>query len=31
MNAGAEYQQACAAEWTRLFRTPSNRIVAWKN
>lgn len=31
LNAGVEYQQACAAEWIRLFRTPANRIDAWKN
>jgi hypothetical protein len=29
--AGAAYQQACAAEWVALFRTPSNRIDAWTN
>jgi hypothetical protein len=31
LNAGVEYHQACAAEWMKLFRTPTNRIDAWKN
>ena len=31
LNAGIEYQQACAAEWIKLFRVPRNRIDAWKN
>jgi hypothetical protein len=31
MVAGAEYHQACAAEWIQLFKRPTNRIDAWKN
>lgn len=31
LNAGVEYQQACAAEWIKLFRASMNRIDAWKN
>ena len=31
VNAGIEYQQACAAEWIKLFRVSRNRIDAWKN
>jgi hypothetical protein len=31
LDAGVEYHQACAAEWIKLFRTPVNRIDAWKN
>jgi hypothetical protein len=31
LNAGIEYQKACAAEWIKLFRVPRNRIDAWKN
>ncbi len=30
LNAGIEYQQACAAEWVRLFRASTNRIDAWR-
>jgi hypothetical protein len=30
LNAGVEYQQACAAEWSKLFRLPANRIDAWR-
>lgn len=29
--AGIEYRQACAAEWLRVFETPTNRIAVWKN
>ncbi len=31
LRAGVEYQKACAAEWMKLFRTPTNRIDAWRN
>ncbi len=31
LNAGLQYQQACAAEWIRLFRASANRIDAWKS
>jgi hypothetical protein len=31
LRAGIEYQQACAAEWIKLFRASMNRIDAWKN
>jgi len=31
LNAGIEYQQACAAGWIKLFRASMNRIDAWKN
>lgn len=31
LEAGAEYHRACAAEWLELFRTPANRIEAWRN
>jgi hypothetical protein len=31
LNAGVEYHKACAAEWTKLFRRPQNRVDAWKN
>ena len=31
LNAGIEYQRACAAEWLKLFRVPAKRIDAWKN
>jgi hypothetical protein len=31
LKAGIEYHKACAAEWTKLFRRPQNRIDAWKN
>jgi hypothetical protein len=30
-NAQSEYQQACAAEWIELFRSPANRIEEWKH
>jgi len=31
LNAGIEYQKACAAEWIKLFHPSTNRIDAWKN
>jgi hypothetical protein len=31
MHAGVEYQKKCAAEWTRFFANPQNRIDAWKH
>lgn len=31
LNAGIDYDKACAAEWIKLFRSPQNRIDAWKN
>ena len=31
LRAGVEYHRACAAEWTKLFADPRNRIDALKN
>jgi hypothetical protein len=31
LNAGLTYQQECTAEWIDTFRSPQNRIDAWKS
>lgn len=31
LNAGIDYDKACAAEWLKLFRSRQNRVDAWKN
>lgn len=30
-NAQTGYQQACAAEWIELFRSPANRLEEWRH
>ena len=30
LKAGSAFQQACAAEWVRLFTVEGNRVAAWK-
>lgn len=30
LEAGVEYDKACALEWIELFRDPANRLDAWK-
>jgi hypothetical protein len=30
LEAGIEYQKACAAEWVKLFRDPNRRVAAWR-
>ena len=30
LNAGIDYDKACAAEWITSFRSPQNRIDAWE-
>jgi hypothetical protein len=31
LNAGIEYDKACAAEWFKLFQSPQNRVEAWRS
>lgn len=31
LNADVEYHKACAAAWSKMFRSPKNRIEAWRN
>ena len=30
LKAGSAFQQACAAEWTQLFKVEGNRTAVWK-
>jgi hypothetical protein len=30
LKAGSAFQQACAAEWTQLFKVERNRVAAWR-
>jgi hypothetical protein len=31
LNAGIDYDKACGGEWIKSFRSPQNRIDAWKS